>query len=119
MRDVVDRIRAAGAELVVLGNGTVDHAAWFVNELKLDSPVVTDPSRRAYVWRILDPRVFVKALGVMLRGFRQKPIAGDALQLGGVFVIRPDGSVPFAKLSGYAGDHPEPARILTALRPTD
>ncbi len=124
LRDKIGDIRAAGAELIVLGNGTVEHARWLVDELDMDSPVVTDPSRAAYaavgakrsIWRVLNPVVFLKAIGVMARGFKQTEIKGDALQLGGVFVIRPDGSVPYVSLSGYAGDHPDPAVVLAALK---
>ena len=124
LRDVLQEIRDAGAELVVLGNGTVEHAAWFVNEMNLTSPVVTDPSREAYAavgakrspWGVLDPRVFFKALGVMSRGYRQQTMKGDALQLGGVFVIDSNGAVPYARLSGFAGDHPAPAEVVGALR---
>jgi hypothetical protein len=47
--------------------------------------------------------------------FPGSKVRGDALQLGGVFVVRPDGTIPFHHPSRYVGDHPSSQAILKAL----
>jgi len=123
LRDALPRIRAAGAELVVVGNGTLEQARAFAREFAPDITVLTDPERRTYrvvgarrsPLSILDPRTLINAWRARTQGFTQKEVLGDGLQLGGVFVVRPDGSVPFHHLSAVPGDHPDPERVLSAL----
>ena len=117
------QIRAAGCELVVLGNGTPEQARGFVHSTGLDTPVFTDPTREAYrivgarrsLSGVLHPAVFLRTFQAWRRGFRQTDSAGDAMQLGGVFFIQPDGTVPYAYRSRYAGDLPAPEEILSKL----
>ena len=115
------RIHASGAELVILGNGTPEQAAWFVKDFHIETPVLTDPdlashaiagARRA---RLMDPRVFLRAAAAMAQGFRQTRTMGSAGQLGGVFVITPAGKMPYRYISAFAGDHPNPEDVLHAL----
>lgn len=124
MRDHASSIRERGAELVIVGNGSAEQANWFVEDMSLvDTPVFTDPSRETYRIvaarrggaRLFHPGSVIGAVRALLGGQRQTAVMGDAAQLGGVFVIRPDGSMPFRYLSRFAGDHPDPDRILAAL----
>ncbi len=123
MRDYVPRVHAAGGELVVLGNGAAQQAAWFVEDFGMETPVVTDPdlvSHRIVGARkpmIMDPRSMLRAAGAMRAGFRQTKTMGSAMQLGGVFVITPEGEMPYRYLSRFAGDHPDhevPVKALEA-----
>ncbi len=123
MRSIVPQIRAAGCQLIVLGNGTPQQARGFVESTGLETPVFTDPSREAYrivgarrsLSGVLHPAVFLRTFQAWRHGFRQSDSGGDAMQLGGVFLILPDGSVPYASRSRYAGDLPAPDDILSKL----
>jgi hypothetical protein len=44
------------------------------------------------------------------------PTKGHAAQLGGVLIVAPDGSVPYAHLADDAGDNPPNDEVLTAAR---
>jgi peroxiredoxin len=119
----LDRIRARGAELYVVGNGSVEQARAFRDEQRLPCPVLTDPTREAYCAlemrrgprTVLRPVVLLRSLGAWLRGFRQHSVAGDPLQQGGVLVVEPGGGERFRYISRSAGDHPRPARVVESL----
>ena len=121
MRDFVPRLHAAGAELVILGNGTPEHAKWFVEDYGVDTPVYTDPKLASH--RIVgtgklflaDPRAVIAGMSAFARGFRQTGVKGSALELGGVFVITPDGRMPYRYLSKFGGDHPDPDEPVALL----
>lgn len=121
MREFVPRIHAAGGELVILGNGIADHAKWFQEDFGVTTPVFTDPSLKAYEAVgakkpfFLDPRTFIAAARARGEGHRQTKTMGSAMQLGGVFVITPDGRMPYRYLSKYAGDHPDHEEPVAAL----
>ena len=123
MRDVLPKIRALGAELVVVGSGQPNFARAFREDLNLDCPILLDPELRAYaaagLRRDMRSTFNLKALGHGFRalrgGFRQEGIQGDPWQQGGVLVINPAGTVLFQHVSEAAGDHPDPARVVAAL----
>jgi AhpC/TSA antioxidant enzyme len=119
----LQRIRHSGAELVVIGHGSVEEARAFRDEQKLACPLLTDPSRQSYcalemrhgLSTVLSPRVLVRGLKAWRAGFRQTRFAGDPLQQGGVLIIAPGGAERFRFISHEAGDHPSPLRILSVL----
>jgi peroxiredoxin len=124
LRPLADPIRALGAELVVIGLGTVDEARAFRSEQALDIRIFTDPTREAYCAMemrrggrsVLSPGVFVRALKAWRQGFRQTRPAGDPLQQGGVVIIDRTGVERYVFISREAGEHPAPGDILAALR---
>jgi NAD(P)-dependent dehydrogenase (short-subunit alcohol dehydrogenase family) len=126
LRDRVDEIRARGAELVIVGNGTRYFAEAFREDFELDTPLLVDPELRAYRAaglrrgrvEILSPRLPLNALRALRKGFVQTSVEGDPWQLGGVFVIRPGGALMYRYLSQEAGDHPPVDDILAALSPS-
>ncbi|UCE84715.1 MAG: SDR family NAD(P)-dependent oxidoreductase [Deltaproteobacteria bacterium] len=123
MRDRVDEIRKAGAELVIVGNGAQHFAAAFREDYALDGPLLVDPELRAYRAaglrrgrvEALSPRLPWNALRALRSGSRQGAVQGDAWQLGGVFVIRPGGALTYRYVSREAGDHPPVDDIVAAL----
>ncbi len=123
MRDQVDAIRARGAELAIVGNGAANFAAAFREDFDLDGPLLVDPELRAYraaglrrgQVELLSPRLPLNALRALGSGSRQTGVQGDPWQLGGVFVIRPDGELLYRYESREAGDHPPVEDILEAL----
>lgn len=119
----VGRIRAAGAELYVIGNGSVEDARAFEPELPGGTRLLTDPSREAYcalemrtgLGTVLRPSVLLRSLSALRAGFHQSSVGGDPLQQGGVVVITPGGVESYRYVSRFAGDHPDPAAILDAV----
>jgi hypothetical protein len=118
------RIRKAGAELVLVGNGSRLFARAFRDEQGITAPVYVDTERRAYqalgmkrgVLTAVGSLAAVRNAARALRaGFRQGPVQGDAWQLGGVLVVRKGGEVAYRHLSAEAGDHPPVADVLAAL----
>ena len=97
MRDRIDDIRARGAELVIVGNGSPHFAATFRDDYALDCPLLVDPELRAYRVaglrrgrvEMLSPRLPGHAIRAFRGGARQGAVQGDPWQLGGTFVIRP------------------------------
>lgn len=120
-----EQIRSLGAELIVIGHGSIDEARAFRDEHHLTFPLFTDPGRHAYRAlemrhgrrTLMSPRVVVHTVTAMWRGFRQTFVAGDPLQQGGVVVIAPGGVERYRYISREAGDHPPVSRILAALQP--
>ena len=123
MRDHLGEIRAAGAELVIIGNGSEHFARAFRGEFELDCPLLVDPELRAYQaaglrrgrLEMLSPRVALNAVRSMRAGARQTGVFGDPWQLGGSFVIHPGGDVRYQHVSREAGDHPELPGLLAGL----
>jgi hypothetical protein len=125
LRPKVSEIRAKGAELIAIGNGSTQHAAWFVDDQHLDFPVFTDPSLSAYraagfersVLGIVTPLAIKGGFRAWREGFRQASVVpkGDALQLGGVIVVRSDGEVLWRFSSRAAGDHPTPEEVVAQV----
>jgi len=121
--DQIEAIRERGAELVIVGNGAANFAAAFREDFAIDGPLLIDPELRAYRAaglrrgrvELLSPRLPLNALRALGSGSRQTGVQGDPWQLGGVFVIRPDGTLSYRYVSREAGDHPPVSEILGAL----
>lgn len=121
----VPAIHEAGAELVIVGSGNPSMAGFFAEDYHVTTPLFTDPSREVYqafgakrpTWAaLLNPRLYWNGLRVALRGHWPGRPQGDLAQLGGVFIIMPNGDLPFAYRSSVAGDLPSIPRLLTELR---
>lgn len=125
LRDRSHDIRSLGAELVIVGNGVRPFAEAFREDFSLDGPLLVDPGLQAYRAaglrrgrvELLSPRLPRNALRALRAGARQEGVQGDPWQLGGVFVIRPDGTLSYRYVSREAGDHAPVDDILAALQP--
>lgn len=120
----IPAIHEAGAELVIVGSGNPAMAGYFAEDYGVTTPLYTDPSRDVYrafgarrpTWAaLLNPRLYWNALRVALRGHWPGRPQGDLAQLGGVFIVLPDGKMPFAYRSSVAGDLPSPRRVIDEL----
>jgi hypothetical protein len=119
----VDLIRTAGADLVVIGNGSPSFIAGFRDETGWDGPLYTDPSLAVYkaaelkrgVLRTLDPRALGKTIKAFSHGQRQGRTQGDPWQQGGTLVIAPDGTVLLHHVSENSGDQSQAEQIALAL----
>ena len=119
-----DAIRAAGAELYLIGNGSPSFIEGFRDQTKWTGPIYTDPSLAVYkaaqlkrsVASTLDPRSLGAAFKALRDGQRQGRTQGDAWQQGGVLVISTTGEVLYHHASERPGDNATAAQIASALR---
>lgn len=123
----VPEIIARGARVVLIGNGTVEQAAYFFGQKKLPMEhcyVVTDPERetyqaaqfqRGYVRTFFDKRGRSAYKQARAEGHRIGGLFGDLTQLGGVLVTRPPARFVALHRSEFAGDHPDMLRVLEAV----
>jgi hypothetical protein len=118
-----ERIRGAGAELVMIGNGTPAFGRAFVEDFRIEAPLYVDPARQTYralgmarpgILSFVSPALLAAAARALRGGFVQGLVRGDARQLGGVLVVAQDGRVVFRHLARDAGDHPPVAEVVAA-----
>jgi peroxiredoxin len=132
LRGDLDRIHAAGAELVVIGNGAPNFIHGFREVTGYDGPLYTDPSRASYKaaemkrgWStFLTPKLITNAARALVHGNMQGSVQGDPAQQGGTLVIAPPGKIVFHFVSDTGGDHAKTEDVLAALaklerRPTN
>jgi len=116
----------AGGRMVLIGQATPRHAAHFRRRQGIQLPVLADEERVSYkaagakvasTLELWHPKVVAKGA---VTGLREKTVQGrtigDANQLGGAIVIRPDGKITWSHMSADAGDAPMPDEILAAVR---
>ncbi len=125
MRDRLPELRAAGGDLIVIGNGSADFAQGFREELQLGREIrlLVDPELRSYRAaelrrgrrELFSLRVGGHALRALRGGHRQRAVQGDPFQLGGVLVIQPGGRITFRHVSREAGDAPSLDAMLAGL----
>lgn len=113
MRTVTQRIVDHGADLVLVGSGDVQEAEEFLRENEAEGlRLLVDPELKGYRAAALrrsllapySPRGWWEAFKLFLRGFRPGKVAGDAYQLGGLFVISPEERVEFAHRADSISD---------------
>lgn len=118
--------KASGVGLVLIGQATPRHAAQFRRRQGIQLPVLADERRVSYraagakiasVSELFGPRSVSKGLVAGARSRKiQTRTVGNAAQLGGSLVIRPDGTVAWSHMSDNAGDNASPEEILAAVR---
>lgn len=119
----IESIRATGAEVYVIGNGSPSFIEGFREYTKYTGAIYTDPSLAVYqaaqlkrgVMKTLNPLALGKTVGAFVRGHRQGTTKGDPWQQGGVLVIAPGGVVKWHHASDRPGDNAEPRQIVAAL----
>ena len=121
---IVPELRALGANVVVVGSGRPQFARAFREDLALDVPILVDPDlvsyRAAGMQRTLRATVSLGLLKNAWRayraGHRQRAVEGDPWQQGGVLVLGPGDRDVYTYISQVAGDHPDEAEIVAAVR---
>ncbi len=126
MRSRAKDIEAAGARLVIVGNGWPAMAKDFAAKAGLPAGVtlLTDPGLQSYAAAglkrsallTLGPRGWLPYLRTMKRGFRQGRTKGDPWQQGGALVVARGGKVLFRHVSTQPSDQADPGSLVAALR---
>ena len=123
MRDAQQSLQNRGAHVAIIGNGQPMHARMFAEDERVPFTLWVDPEMNAYraaglrrgMRAVLSRRSAGHMARAMRSGFRQSKTQGDPWQLGGVFVIDPQGRSWFEHHSREAGDHAATDEILAAL----
>ena len=122
-----EKFDAAGARLVLIGQGTPRHAQHFREQFELDGlEILVDPDLEAYdiagakkagVAQLFGPKSVLSgikraATERMVQGTTQ----GSATQLGAVLVVAPGDRIAWAHIAENAGDNPPNEDVLEAVR---
>ena len=118
--------KAAGAQLVLIGQATPRHAAQFRRRQGIQLPVLADEERVSYaaagakiatMTELFGPNSVAKGILASARTRRvQTRTVGHTAQLGGALVVAPDGRVAWSHMSEDAADNASPEAILAAVR---
>ena len=123
MRDRNDEIADHGAELVFVGNGSLDQARRFHLTHAPHNRVLTDASLRSYT-ALGFTRSVAATLGLAsvaagirstMRGHVQKSVQGDPWQQGGMFVLAKGGRTVYAQRNRHAGERTDLGAALRML----
>ncbi len=116
-----------GAQVLIVGNGSVEQARRFFTSKKLPRDgvdVVTDPDResykaagfeRGYARTFLHPGASKAYGAAKAQGHRITGLFGDLTQLGGLLVVKPPAALAYLHRSRFAGDHPNMTEVLSAI----
>jgi hypothetical protein len=120
------KFEEAGVRLAVIGQGRPEDARHFQETLEVDLPMYVSGDRAAYraagtkvgtLGELLGPRSVLKGIRRSASDrVVQGRIVGHAAQLGGVLIVKPDGSIPYAHLAQDASDTPPNDEVLAAAR---
>ena len=128
MRRAKKRFDEAGAQVLLVGMGTLAETVAFAEKFDVPFPMVADEKRRLYrayelsrmkPWEFFSPLVALKGVSAMAQGHLLGLPQGDVRQLPGVFVIDSSGTIVFRHYSSDPSDHPSTETILDALPPAD
>jgi hypothetical protein len=120
------KFEEAGVRLAVIGQGRPEHARHFREQMNVDLPIYVSGDRAAYRAAGAKVGTLGELVGPksVLKGIRrsasdkvvQGRVVGHAAQLGGVLIVKPDGSIPYAHLADDASDNPPNDEVLAAAR---
>jgi peroxiredoxin len=118
------RFREHGAEVVLIGQGDVEHTRAFCREQDVPFPCLADPERKAYAayglsvgtpLQILGPRVWWRGARALLRGHSAGKPIGDVRQMPGLFLVDRAGIIRFIHRYRDIADNPPPEVLLEQL----
>jgi peroxiredoxin len=116
LRPRLGELAVLNVDVVIVGSGTPEHLARFVEREDLARPNVhgfTDPSLEVYraagfvrsVWGTFGPTALVQAARAWLHGHRNGRPQGDLYQQGGALYVTRAGTLAFYHRATTLGDH--------------
>lgn len=120
----LDEFRARGAEVAVISFVQPSRLQAYLRLRPWPFRVLADPGRSAYrafglesaPWsRLFRPRVILRYLGLILRGWLPRLAHEDVHQLGGDFVIDTSGGIIYSYRSSDPTDRPSVDELLEAV----
>jgi hypothetical protein len=122
-------IRARGAEVLAVAQGSGDEAARYCRMAKIGYPCLGDPDKGLYRlfslprdgWWNVTVKPFLEEPGIALRRIRRASLKGsmmthsDVLQLGGIAIVDAEGIVRYLHRSARTDDYPPTSEVLAAL----
>ncbi len=127
LRPSYPELRAAGSEVLLICFDTLERAERYAGEQGLPFPLLVDSERRVYraygleqgaLWRFLTPKVALGALRMLEGGRQLQRPHEDPLQLGGDFVVDPNGLLALVHPCRDPTDRPSAATLLAAVSQT-
>jgi hypothetical protein len=120
----IEDIAAAGMRLVLIGTGTPEQAEDFEQVFAPGIDILVDPDLVGYraarlkrgLFATYNPRSSLAMFRAFRNGFRSGPTQGDALQLGGAFVISPEPRTLMSHISSTIHDRAALDRILEEVQ---
>ena len=125
MRDHYDEIRSLGADVVAIGLGRPDMAAYFRDEFDIPFRLFVDPEKRSYKllkmrrsgWSgVIGPSVWLPGAASILKGRGIAKPKQDPMQLGGAVMIDTSGETVFVHRADDSTDNVPVEELLDALR---
>ncbi len=112
LRPRLGELAQLGVDTIVVGSGTPDQLAGFVEREQLEH-CFTDPSLAAYraaelvrsAWSTYGPRALFQLARARLRGFSNGRTQGDPIQQGGTLYVARGGELCFYDRAEHTGDH--------------
>lgn len=123
LRPRLAELAALGVDAVIVGSGSADQLAAFVEREDLARPHVqcfTDPALATYRaagfvrswWATFGPIALGQAVRAWLHGHRNGRAEGDLYQQGGTLYVRRGGEVAFYHRAASLGDHARLADVV-------
>jgi peroxiredoxin len=124
MRREYNRYTTAGLQVIAIGMGSPNRTAQFRQELELPFPMLSDPRRIAYrAYGLLNMSLrreaSIASVAHLARNIVRHGAAHESeqnsVQLGGVFVVEPDGIVRYTFRSARAFEYPTAEELIRAV----
>lgn len=127
LRDEYSRLVEAGANVVAIGQGEPERAAWYREQFRVPCPILVDPDERTYraygllecsPWLLLggpkpEPTYFEDVL--MTHRAKGRRVADNPFLLPGEFVINAAGRFVLTYRYQYCDNYPEPEMLIAAI----
>ena len=127
MREHEEEFEAKGAKIVAVGTGDERYARAFIDDEKIDFPVLLDEEGEAAEiaelpnggwFQLAGPKTMPGVLKATAAGKRQHRIGKRPKQLGATFVIGAGDVVLYEHIDGDVSDHAPFEEIIAALEET-
>ena len=125
MRRKKEAFDGVGAQVVLVGLGTVEETASFKKRFDVPFAMIADPEKRLFeafrlkraaTGALFSAKVFFSGMKTMAKGHGLGVPQGDVRQLPGVFIVDTAGRIIFSHHASDPSDHPLPETLLDVLR---